>query len=97
MDTFHQDSQHALEKVADFFETSWPQADVDLLEEALTVTLSSGQQYLLNKHGVTRQIWLSSPFTGAHHFYHKGEEWVCTRTNVSLSELLLNELDTYAT
>jgi iron donor protein CyaY len=96
MDNFHQTAQHVLEEVADFFETTWPQADVDLLEEELTITLLTGQQYLLNKHGVTRQIWLSSPFTGAHHFYQKEGEWTCTRTNISLSELLIHERDAYA-
>ncbi len=96
MDDFHQESQQALEGIANFFETSWPQADVDLLEEVLTVTLPTGQQYLLNKHGITRQIWLSSPFTGAHHFYLNEGEWRCTRTDIRLSELLLNERDTYA-
>lgn len=97
MDTFHQTSKQALEDVAAFFENAWPQADVDLLEDVLTITLPTGKQYLLNKHGVTHQIWLSSPFTGAHHFFHKEEEWRCTRTHRSLQEVLVQERDAYAT
>jgi frataxin len=97
MDNFHQTSKDALEESAAFFENAWPHADVDLLEDVLTVTLPSGKQYLLNKHGVTRQIWLSSPFTGAHHFCQKEGHWKCTRTNIDLQELLSQERDVYAT
>lgn len=95
MDDFDSAASIILEEMADFFEASWPQADVDLLEEALTVTLPSGQQYLLNKHGVTRQIWVSSPFTGAHHFYLLNGHWHCTRTNIRLEALLSHEKNTH--
>lgn len=96
MDDFHKASSDILEELSEFFESSWPQADVDLLEDTLTVNLSEGRQYLLNKHGVTRQIWLASPFTGAHHFHLKNGQWRCTRTDVRLEDLLLNERNTHA-
>lgn len=96
MDDFHQASAQILEELAAFFEISWPQADVDLLDDTLSVSLPSGQQYLINKHGVTRQIWVSSPFTGAHHFHFKNDRWRCTRTNIFLEDLLIEEQKTYA-
>ncbi|HUX78614.1 MAG TPA: iron donor protein CyaY [Alphaproteobacteria bacterium] len=96
MDNFHKTSTQTLEELTDFFESSWPQADVDLLDETLSVILPNGHQYLINKHGVTRQIWLSSPFTGAHHFQLKNGRWRCTRTDLLLEDLLLEELKTYA-
>jgi iron donor protein CyaY len=95
MDTFHKRATQELEKVGDFFESSWPNAEVDLLDETLTVSMSNGE-YVINKHGVTEQIWVASPFTGAHHFAFKEGEWRCTRTNISLNDLFLNELKTYA-
>ena len=85
-----------LDKLADFFESSWPGADVDLLDGILTVTLPQGQQYVINKHGVTRQIWVSSPFTGAHHFRLKDEQWTCTRSDMRLEDLLLKERNAHA-
>lgn len=96
MDNFHAASDLLLNKVADFFESSWPGADVDLLEDAITITLPAGQQYVINKHGVTQQIWLSSPFSGAHHFAYQEGLWTCTRTHVLLEDFLLNERNTYA-
>ena len=97
MNNFHAVSTHTFEELADFFETSWPEADVDLLDETLTVSLQNNLHYLINKHEVTQQLWLASPFTGAHHFYLKNGQWWCTRTNLNLEELLRQERDTYAT
>lgn len=91
MNNFHQTSTQILEDVANFFEASWPAADVDLLEDSVTITLPKGFQYVVNKHGVTRQIWVSSPFTGAHHFHLKEGQWQCTRTGIRLEDLLVKE------
>lgn len=96
MDDFYKASTATLEELTDFFETSWPQADTDLLDDTLSVSLPSGQQYLINKHRVTRQIWVSSPFTGAHHFQLKNGLWRCTRTDILLEDLLIEEQKTYA-
>lgn len=97
MDNFYTLSTLILEELADFFETLWPSTDVDLLEDVLTVTLADQQQYVIHKHGITHQIWVSSPFTGAHHFYYKGGKWLCTRTGSRLQDLLMTERNTYAT
>ena len=97
MNDFYTASTHMLEKISDFFESSWPQADVDLLEDTLTVTLPDQSQYVINKHSMTKQIWVASPFTGAHHFYLKEGRWRCTRTGACLEDLILNERTAYAT
>jgi frataxin len=95
MDDFHQSAALILEEMADYFESSWPEADVDLLEDSLAVHLHDGKQYLLNKHGVTQQIWLSSPYSGAHHFALKNGHWHCTRTDKRLEDLLHQERKSY--
>ncbi|MEQ9361280.1 MAG: iron donor protein CyaY [Rhodospirillales bacterium] len=41
------------------------QADVDLEGGILTIELDSGGQYVINKHAPNRQIWMSSPASGA--------------------------------
>lgn len=97
IDDFHTISSRSLEELADFFETSWPEADIDLYDDALTVNLPQNRQYVINKHGVTRQIWVASPFTGAHHFHFKDGEWRCTRTDIRLEDLFLNECNNHAT
>lgn len=96
MDDFYSVYTLILEEVAEFFESSWPQADVDLLDGTLTVILPTQQQYVIHKHGVTCQIWVASPFSGAHHFHLKEGQWRCTRTGTCLQEFLVFERDTYA-
>ena len=67
--------------------------DVDILNEILTITLPSNKQYVINKQNYTQQIWLSSPFTGAHHFDYNAtiDLWVA-RKNQELRYLLNNEI-----
>ena len=68
--------------------------DVDIESGILTIELDSGAQYILNKHRPNKQIWLSSPTSGAHHFEYEaqGEQWIGTRKPVNLTDLLKEEL-----
>ena len=71
--------------------------DVDLEGGILTIGLPEGGQYLLNKHAPNREIWLSSPKSGAWHFRHDAEAgWISTRVvdgeRPQLHRLLADEL-----
>lgn len=96
MDDFDSAANRKLEQLSHLFEEFWPEADVDLLEDSLMVNLPGGQQYLINKHGVTQQLWVSSPFTGAHHFKRKDESWVSTRTDEPIEAFLQHEKNAHA-
>lgn len=67
--------------------------DADLQGGILTIELDTGGQYVINKHAPNRQIWMSSPVSGAAHFaYQEGQGWVSTRTASRLDEVLAGEL-----
>ncbi|MCR6632358.1 MAG: iron donor protein CyaY [Magnetospirillum sp.] len=67
--------------------------DVELQGGILTLTLPDGGQYIVNKHGPNREIWLSSPVSGAAHFAYDDGRWVSTREpHVVLEEVLAAEL-----
>lgn len=68
--------------------------DVDLDGGVLTIELENDSQYVLNKHAPTRQLWLSSPVSGAGHFrYDPGlRAWIDTRSGSALADLLEREL-----
>ncbi len=91
---FHQRADQKLEALQDWIETLLEDADVDLLDEALTVILTSGQQYIINKHAPTQQIWVASPVSGAHHFRYdeQVDVWCNVRTGQVLDDLLNDEL-----
>lgn len=69
--------------------------DVDLENGILKIELDNGGQYVINKHGPNRQIWMSSPVSGASHFaYDEGAAtWVSTRGGDKLIDVLAAELE----
>ena len=71
--------------------------DVDLEGGILSIALPEGGTYLINKHAPNREIWLSSPKSGAWHFRHEPEAgWISTRVvdgqRPRLHRLLADEL-----
>lgn len=81
---------HLLETIED---TLGDALDVDLQGGILSIELADGGQYVINKHAPNRQIWLSSPVSGASHFaYQQGRGWASTRGDALLHELLAQEL-----
>jgi frataxin len=67
--------------------------DVDFLDGILTIELDTGGQYVINKHAPNRQIWMSSPVSGASHFDCDGNGgWVATRGAGTLAAMLSAEL-----
>lgn len=70
--------------------------DVEEQNEILTLILPDGGQYIINKNAPLKQIWLSSPRSGAWHFDWDAatERWRSTRgEKVALDDLLLGELE----
>lgn len=102
--------QSAFERLAaalleDFFDaidaSLGDELDVDYEGGILTIKLPDGRTFLLNKHAPNREIWLSSPVSGAWHFaYDEAEKiWRSTRAVgsgpdnlVALLEAELNDL-----
>lgn len=69
------------------------QAEVDLQGGILTIVLEAGGTYLINMHRPNRQIWLSSPKSGAWHFDLAPDgDWVATKGGERLAGLLAREL-----
>ena len=70
-----------------------PHADGELQGGVLTVEGNDGT-WLVNKHAPTRQIWLSSPQSGARHYaFDDGSgQWKDTRGGPELLALLSAEL-----
>jgi frataxin len=68
--------------------------DAELIGGILTVELEEGGVYLINKHLPNRQIWLSSPVSGAWHFAwdEDGGAWRATKGGERLEDLLGRDL-----
>jgi frataxin len=67
--------------------------EVDMDGGILTIELDSGGIYVINKHALSRQIWMSSPVSGATHFGYCAEKgWLSIRSDESLAGMLAGEL-----
>lgn len=69
-------------------------AEVELNAGILTIQPEAGGQFVLNKHGPTKQLWLSSPGSGAWHFaWDEGAgAWRSTRGPETLTDILARDL-----
>lgn len=72
--------------------------DIDLQGSVLTLELADGGTYVINKHAVNKEIWLSSPRSGAAHFAYEvaSGRWLPTRGGEDLHARLSAELGAVA-
>ena len=92
--TFESLADRTLARLQTQIEDALDSVDVDLRGGILTLELEDGRQYVINKHTPNRQIWLSSPVSGAAHFVHDPQAgvWRSTRGDAQLHRLLAGEL-----
>lgn len=83
-----------LERIADTIDdVLGEEIDAELQGGVLTLSLEAGGQYVLNKNAPMKQLWLSSPASGAWHFDYADGDWISTRTpRVTLDALLVREM-----
>jgi len=94
-DTFETEADTTIEGLFDAIDEALGDVvDVDLQEGILTIELESGGQYVINKHAPNRQIWMSSPISGAAHFNQGADpgQWVGTRGEGQMKDILSGEL-----
>ena len=92
---FHQIADYTIENLSDTIDDALGDSiDVDLQSGILTIELDSGEQFIVNKHGPNRQVWLSSPVSGASHydFDDDNETWTSTRGSTTLNDQLSADL-----
>jgi frataxin len=75
------------------------EAAIDLEDGVLRLEMPDGRVFLFNRHSPLKQLWLSSPLSGAWHFTYapfvdkKIGDWRSTRGDkISLYDLLNREL-----
>jgi len=66
--------------------------DIDLLNGIMNIELDDGGEYVINAHAPNRQIWMSSPFSGATHYNYADGAWTSTKGPENLKTVLAAEL-----
>lgn len=91
--TFERVAGEALARYAERLEPA-DGLDVELQGGVLTIETDAGKTFVLNKHAPLRQLWLSSPVSGASHYAFDAASgaWVATRGGAALAEVLARDL-----
>lgn len=74
-----------MQELLEFVEGLEEQHDIEgeLEEGILAVTMPDGREYVINKHTPSRQIWVSSPYSGAGYFEFGGGKWLPKRAEAA--------------
>lgn len=90
--SFERLAGQTLETLFETLDDGLDDAEVDYSGGILTIELADGGTYVINRHAPNRQIWVSSPRSGAWHFERRDDAWVSTRGTERLAALLAAEL-----
>ena len=87
-------ADETLRRILEAVDASGGDLDADLRDGVLTIEAGSGAQYVINQHAPNREIWVSSPVSGAWHFAfdETRAQWADTRAKDTASALLLPDL-----
>tara|TARA_B100000683_G_scaffold252459_1_gene269374 strand:- start:197 stop:493 length:297 start_codon:yes stop_codon:yes gene_type:complete len=93
---FKKIAKETLDKIFSMVEKDFKEFDADFEDENLVVEIN-GSTFVISIHNLTNQIWLSSPKTGAHHFFlNSSNKWEGTRDkNSDLLDLLKEEFNSF--
>ncbi len=87
-----------LESWAEIIDDNAEDFDVDCDGSVLTVELDDGRVFIVNRHRPLKQIWLSSPISGASHYAWNADQnaWVGTKSDDHLHTILSQEISALA-
>ena len=92
-------AKKTLDEIFSLTEKKSQEFDVDFEGENLIIEINNST-FVLSIHNPTKQIWMSSPISGAHHFEYKERgnqvKWISTRdSSINLLEKLDLELSSF--
>lgn len=66
--------------------------DVEETGEGVTVDFADGRQLLVTRHLATKQLWVSSPLSGASHYRFGNGSWQNTRGGDNLVATVMADI-----
>ncbi len=68
--------------------------EMDYSDGVLQIEFEGRGVFVINKHDASKQIWLSSPISGAYRFSYENGKWIAREQE--LKELVLKEIKEFA-
>jgi frataxin len=93
---FHITADKYLHSLLEYFEEMEEKHDisVELDSGVLSLTMPDDKEYIINKHTPSRQIWVSSPYSGAGYFEPSQAEFLPKRAPQSAGKTLFEFIKT---
>ena len=83
--------EQLLDEIEEFDQES--KLDIDLIDNILSITLLDDQEYIINRHQPSQQIWLSSPISGAGYFsYDAAQKQWQNKYGQEIGQFIIAEL-----
>mgnify|MGYP001410559163 CR=1 FL=1 len=87
----------SLNEISNYLEQFNESLEIDFIDNNISIETEDGKTFVISIHEPLKQIWYSSPISGAHHFEIEKENdifsWVSTRDKaLFLFELLKREI-----
>ncbi len=86
-------AEETIALIADTIENEDKEGLIEIDYQGNILNLATHQGvYVINKHSAAKEIWLSSPVSGPHHFYYDADKWQ-SRSKADLFTILEQELN----
>lgn len=92
---FHQLVDSQMETIEEMIDESGADVDYETSGNVMTLEFEDRSQIIINRQEPMHEIWLASK-SGGFHFQWKDEQWVCSKTDKELIDMVKEECEKHA-
>ncbi|QIA62161.1 iron donor protein CyaY [Vibrio astriarenae] len=92
---FHQLVDSQMETIEEMIDESGADVDYETSGNVMTLEFEDRSQIIINRQEPKHEIWLASK-SGGFHFQWKDGQWVCSKTDKELIDMVKEECEKHA-
>jgi CyaY protein len=92
---FHQLVDQQMEQIEQLIDGSGADIDYETSGNVMTLDFEDKSQIIINRQEPMHEIWLASK-SGGFHFQFTDQQWICSKTGMTLLELVKQECEIHA-
>ncbi|GLO62305.1 protein CyaY [Vibrio sp. MACH09] len=92
---YHQLVDQQFTKLEEAIDESGADIDYETVGNVMTLEFDDRSQIVINRQEPMKEIWLASK-SGGFHFSYQNEQWLCSKTEMELFEMVKQECDKHS-
>ncbi|USD65364.1 iron donor protein CyaY [Vibrio sp. SCSIO 43136] len=92
---YHQLVDQVMEAIEIAIDDSGADIDYEVNGNVMTLEFENRSQIIINRQEPMKEVWLASKSGGFHFQYQEGE-WICSKTQLELMEMVKQECEKHA-